>query len=204
MGNKTMNSPQWNKISLISWNRFAYHRVQLPQTSPIAWFHPNTATGKLNAVMMPTSPSGFHCSINMWPGPASQIGRRKDRLNSWTSLYEFPLRVTHINSSNMTTLPYSLRASHSPPASWKAPPQSHRHQCTPAPHQSPQGQSSPPPGKAEAMRQHMVSQTFKITTKTTVMGAFETFTMMYRQLDGMYLGGSGRDEKGNRDQGGCG
>ena len=40
----------------------SYHRVQLPQTSPIAWFHPNTATGKLNAVMIPTSPSGFHVS----------------------------------------------------------------------------------------------------------------------------------------------
>ena len=52
----------------------SYHRVQLPQTSPIAWFHPNTATGKLNAVMIPTSPRGFHVSSNTCPGPAGGRG----------------------------------------------------------------------------------------------------------------------------------
>lgn len=39
-----------------------HHRVQLPQTRLRQWFQPNTATGKLNAVMMPTTPTGFHCS----------------------------------------------------------------------------------------------------------------------------------------------
>ena len=33
-----------------------------PQTAAIAAFQAQTATGKLNAVMMPTGPSGCHCS----------------------------------------------------------------------------------------------------------------------------------------------
>ena len=39
-----------------------------PQTSAIAAFHAHTATGKLNAVMTPTTPSGCHVSISRWPG----------------------------------------------------------------------------------------------------------------------------------------
>ena len=38
-----------------------------PQTSARAAFHAQTATGKLNAVMMPTGPIGCHCSISRWP-----------------------------------------------------------------------------------------------------------------------------------------
>lgn len=34
----------------------------------MALFHPNTATGKLKAVMIPMAPSGFHFSISTWPG----------------------------------------------------------------------------------------------------------------------------------------
>ena len=48
---------------------FSYHSVQLPQTKLTEWFQPKTATGKLNAVMIPTTPKGFHCSSNQWPGP---------------------------------------------------------------------------------------------------------------------------------------
>ena len=35
----------------------------LPQIKARAIFHPNTALGKLNAVITPTIPSGFHYSI---------------------------------------------------------------------------------------------------------------------------------------------
>ncbi len=48
---------------------YTYQRVQLPHTRLMAWFQPNTATGKLKAVMIPTKPRGFHCSIRAWPGP---------------------------------------------------------------------------------------------------------------------------------------
>ena len=37
-----------------------------PHTNARAAFHDQTATGKLNAVMMPTGPSGCHCSIIRW------------------------------------------------------------------------------------------------------------------------------------------
>ena len=36
--------------------------------SAMAAFHAQTATGKLNAEMMPTGPSGCHCSIMRWFG----------------------------------------------------------------------------------------------------------------------------------------
>ncbi len=40
----------------------------LPHTSASAAFHAHTATGKLKAAMMPTGPSGCHCSIIRWLG----------------------------------------------------------------------------------------------------------------------------------------
>lgn len=56
-----------------------YQSVTFPQASAIAWFHPKTAHGKLNAVIMPIIPNGFHCSIRMCPGPEeSRCGRRED------------------------------------------------------------------------------------------------------------------------------
>src|SRR2546430_9486033 len=42
--------------------------VESPQTAASAAFHDQTATGKLNALMTATSPSGCHCSIKRWLG----------------------------------------------------------------------------------------------------------------------------------------
>lgn len=39
-----------------------------PQTAATNEFHAHTATGKLNAEMIPTMPSGCHCSYMRWPG----------------------------------------------------------------------------------------------------------------------------------------
>ena len=39
-----------------------FHTLMLPQMAPRNEFHAHTATGKLNAEMMPTIPSGCHCS----------------------------------------------------------------------------------------------------------------------------------------------
>src|SRR5262244_1073816 len=44
-----------------------------PQTHAIAAFQAHTATGKLNAVMTPTGPSGCHCSVRRWPGRSLAI-----------------------------------------------------------------------------------------------------------------------------------
>ena len=45
-----------------------FHTRVSPQTSAIAAFHDHTATGKLKAVMTPTTPSGCHVSISRCPG----------------------------------------------------------------------------------------------------------------------------------------
>jgi hypothetical protein len=45
-----------------------FHTMLSPQTSASAAFHAQTATGKLKALMMPTTPSGCHVSIMRWPG----------------------------------------------------------------------------------------------------------------------------------------
>lgn len=47
----------------------AYQMQTFPVISDMALFQPNTATGKLKAVMIPTRPNGFHCSMRAWPGP---------------------------------------------------------------------------------------------------------------------------------------
>lgn len=44
---------------------FTYHSTQFPQAIAMDEFQPYTATGKLNAVITPTSPRGFHCSNSM-------------------------------------------------------------------------------------------------------------------------------------------
>jgi len=46
-----------------------FHNIVLPHTNATALFHPKGATGKLNAVITPTRPMGFHCSNNICPGP---------------------------------------------------------------------------------------------------------------------------------------
>src|SRR2546421_2084873 len=42
--------------------------VASPQTAASAAFHDQTATGKLNAEMIATKPSGCHCSMRRWLG----------------------------------------------------------------------------------------------------------------------------------------
>src|SRR5216684_2844700 len=43
-----------------------FQTVASPQTAASAAFHDQTATGKLNAVITATTPSGCHCSIKRW------------------------------------------------------------------------------------------------------------------------------------------
>ncbi len=45
-----------------------FHRQMSPQIAARKAFHAHTATGKLNALMMPTRPSGWYCSYMRWPG----------------------------------------------------------------------------------------------------------------------------------------
>ena len=45
-----------------------FQTVASPQTAASAAFHDQTATGKLNALMTATTPSGCHCSIKRWFG----------------------------------------------------------------------------------------------------------------------------------------
>ena len=45
-----------------------FHTEMSPHTAAMNEFHAHTATGKLNAEMMPTMPMGCHCSYMRWPG----------------------------------------------------------------------------------------------------------------------------------------
>ncbi len=55
-----------------------FQTTGLPHTSASAAFHAQTATGKLNAVMMPTTPIGCHCSIIRW------LGRSVAMVSPWS------------------------------------------------------------------------------------------------------------------------
>src|SRR5207253_6088604 len=52
-----------------------FQTVASPQTAASAAFHDQTATGKLNAVITATTPSGCHCSISRWLGRSDWIVR---------------------------------------------------------------------------------------------------------------------------------
>ncbi len=52
-----------------------FHTTVSPQTRARAVFHDQTATGKLKALITPTTPSGCHCSIIRWPGRSEAIVR---------------------------------------------------------------------------------------------------------------------------------
>ena len=62
-----------------------FHTTASPQTMASAEFHAHTATGKLKALMTPTTPSGCQLSIMRWPGrsdgdgQAMQLARQADR-----------------------------------------------------------------------------------------------------------------------------
>ncbi len=45
-----------------------FHTTVSPQTRATAVFQDHTATGKLNALMTPTTPNGCQVSISRWPG----------------------------------------------------------------------------------------------------------------------------------------
>lgn len=53
-----------------------------PQINPNAKFHPNTATGKLKAVIIPTTPNGFHYSIIKWDGLSDGITKPYNDLDN--------------------------------------------------------------------------------------------------------------------------
>lgn len=52
-----------------------FHTIGSPHTSASAKFHAHGATGKLNAVMTPTGPSGCQLSIILWPGRSEAMVR---------------------------------------------------------------------------------------------------------------------------------
>ena len=52
-----------------------FHTVTLPQIAARNAFHAHTATGKLKALITPTTPSGCHCSNIRWLGRSECIDR---------------------------------------------------------------------------------------------------------------------------------
>ena len=45
-----------------------FQMLMSPHTAATKLFQAHTATGKLKALMIPTSPIGCHCSYMRWPG----------------------------------------------------------------------------------------------------------------------------------------
>ena len=52
----------WTAIAVSGVLGEGFHTEALPQMAARKAFHAHTATGKLNAEMIPTTPSGCHCS----------------------------------------------------------------------------------------------------------------------------------------------
>src|ERR1700736_2724879 len=59
---QTCSAILMHAIAVIGVFSEGFHKVALPHTTASALFHDQTATGKLNAEIIPTNPSGCHCS----------------------------------------------------------------------------------------------------------------------------------------------
>ena len=69
----------WQASAVSSVFSDGFQTTGSPQTKASAAFHDHTATGKLKALITPTTPSGCHCSIIRWPGRSEAMVRP----NSW-------------------------------------------------------------------------------------------------------------------------
>jgi hypothetical protein len=58
----------WVATAASGTDEAGFHTIVSPHTAASAAFHDQTADGKLKAVMIPTMPSGCHCSYIRWPG----------------------------------------------------------------------------------------------------------------------------------------
>ena len=58
----------WHANAVNGVSSDGFHTTVSPHTNAIAVFQAQTATGKLNAVMTPTTPSGCQVSISRCPG----------------------------------------------------------------------------------------------------------------------------------------
>ena len=63
----------WQAIALSGVFSDGFHTIGSPHTRPIIAFQAHTATGKLNAEITPTGPSGCHYSVSRWPGRSLAI-----------------------------------------------------------------------------------------------------------------------------------
>jgi len=94
---------QWQSTVWHSAGRFTYHSVVLPQTRAIALFQPNTANGKLNADITPTTPRGFQISRSAWSfpemtKPPKSLSLESDQILNGTSTqlgYTVPFTSVH-------------------------------------------------------------------------------------------------------------
>ena len=69
----TRSNSAWQASAVSGVFSDGFHTTGLPQTNASVVFHAHTATGKLNALMMPTRPSGWYCSYMRWPGRSECI-----------------------------------------------------------------------------------------------------------------------------------
>ncbi len=63
----------WQASAVSGVSSEGFQTTASPHTRAIAVFQDQTATGKLKALITPTTPSGCHVSIRRWPGRSEGI-----------------------------------------------------------------------------------------------------------------------------------
>ena len=89
-----------------------------PQTSASAAFQAHTATGKLKALITPTTPSGCHCSIMRWPGRSLAMVRPCNWRDRPTAKSQMSIISCTSPSPSLVTLPASSVTSAASVALW--------------------------------------------------------------------------------------
>ncbi len=79
-----------------------------PQTSATAVFHDHTATGKLKALITPTTPIGCHVSIRRWPGRSDGMVRPPTCRESPTAKSQMSIISWTSPRASLVILPASM------------------------------------------------------------------------------------------------
>ncbi len=72
---RALSNSAWQASAVSGVFSDGFHTTGLPHTRASAVFHDHTATGKLKALMTPTTPSGCQVSRMWWPGRSEAMVR---------------------------------------------------------------------------------------------------------------------------------
>ena len=98
----------WHASAVNGVSSDGFHTTVSPHTNAMAVFHDHTATGKLNAVITPTTPRGCQVSISRWPGRSDAMVLPYSCRDSPTANWQMSIISCTSPSASEVILPASI------------------------------------------------------------------------------------------------